>query len=271
MKALLNHEIIDLGDLRLSQENRGFSYGDGFFETISIINGVPRFLDKHLNRLHAAAEQLKFEALDILDFEKIIKGMEILQELNNMKQHAKLKLMMWRNSQGLYSPDRGKPDILMTLSPLEIPGLVIIDKVGISDDIVNFPSPFSRFKTMSAIKYVMAGIEKKEKNLDEIILLDWRGFISEALVSNIFWKKDNTYYTPPLSTGCIDGIMRAWLTEELKSRGYDVLEKLSKTSEFMDAESIFTTNALGIGHIRSIEKMNYIVDEISQEIIETIS
>ena len=51
MKAIFNGEILDWDEVRLFPQNRGFRYGDGFFETVAIINGVPRLLDRHLIRL----------------------------------------------------------------------------------------------------------------------------------------------------------------------------------------------------------------------------
>jgi len=124
---------------------------------------------------------------------------------------------------------------------------------------------------MNALKYVIAGIEKKERGLDEIIILDHQSHISEALSSNIFWKKDDSFYTPPLSTGCISGVMRQWIKKELSYNGFTVEEKLIDKGEFLRSDCIFTTNANGIGHIRSIEEYTFEIDSVSQKLIEHIS
>ena len=271
MKAIFNGEILDWGEIRLFPQNRGFRYGDGFFETIAIINGAPRFLDRHLTRLKEAAELLKFNVGSILSFDKILDEINTLQTTNHLQHDAKLKLIVWRNSEGLYTPADGNAHYLITIEDSIYNKINLIKNAGISDKIINYPSPVSRFKTMSALKYVIAGIEKNDRHLDEIIILDHRGFVSESLSSNLFWKKNEAYFTSPLSTGCIEGIMRNGLMNEMKRKGFFVEEKLVKTVEFLGSDNIFTTNALGISHIQSIGQKTFEIDLVFQEIIESIS
>lgn len=271
MKAILNNTIIDSEEVGLSQLNRGFRYGDGFFETIAIVNGAPRFLDRHISRLKNGAERLKLEVHDILKLNQIQKNIHALQTQNHLEQNAKLKIIIWRNTEGLYTPVNGNTHCLMTIERGEFTKLTLIQNAGISSDVINFRSPVSKFKTISAIKYVLAGIEKKEKNLDDIIILDHRAYVSETMSSNIFWRKKDTYYTSPLSTGCIEGIMRNWLMKSLKQRGFLMEEKLIKTKELLESDCIFTTNALGICHIQSIGRNKFEIDSVAQELIEEIS
>ena len=124
---------------------------------------------------------------------------------------------------------------------------------------------------MSAIKYVIAGIEKNDKKLDEIIILDSRGYVSETLSSNIFWKKNNKYYTSPISTGCVEGIMRNQLIDQLKHKGILVEEKLVAVSELLESDSIFTTNSMGIRHIKTMNQINFEMDTFPENTIEEIS
>jgi 4-amino-4-deoxychorismate lyase len=264
MKAILNNEILNWEELHLSPLNRGFRYGDGFFETIAIIKGIPRFLERHLNRLKKGAEILKLDVRGILDNDAILKNIHDIQTKNNLLGDAKLRLTIWRNSDGLYTPDDDKTHYLLTIESFDFSKNSFIKNVGISTKTINYLSPVSRFKTLSAIKYVIAGIEKKEKKLDEIILLDFQGHVSETMSSNLFWKIKNTYCTPPLSTGCIEGIMRNWLLHKLKQKGFLVEEKLVKTEEFLHSDSIFTTNATGLSHIQKIGRNIYEMDLASQ-------
>jgi len=271
MKAILNHKITDWDAIRLSPDNRAFKYGDGFFETISIVNGVPRLLKNHINRLRKGAALLKLDVHTMLNLGNIRKSIHALQETNDILGNAKLRLSIWRNTSGLYTPADGQAQMLMTIESLIIQKVSIIQNAGFSDIIINYPSPYSSFKTLSALKYVLAGIEKKNHHFDDIILFDYRGYVSETLNSNIFWKKNCTYFTPPLSTGCVAGIMRNWLMDELNMRGFPVEEKLALKDDILEAECIFTTNALGICHVKYIGERSFIMDPISQEIIEGIS
>lgn len=271
MKAILNNKIIDLKEVRLSQLNRGFKYGDGFFETIAIVNGEPRFLDRHILRLKNGGEKLRLELDELLRFDKIKNNIHDLQLQNDLHENAKVKLILWRDSGGIYTPLDGNANYLLTIEPRTFNRVSFIKQAGISINTINYLSQISKFKTISALKYVLAGIEKKERNLDEIIILDHNGHVSETLISNIFWKKKNDYFTPPLSTGCIEGIMRNWLMENLYQKGFFVEEKLANTTELFEADHIFTTNAIGISHIKRIDLETFEIDFVVQEIVESIS
>lgn len=271
MKAILNRKIIDLDQLTLYPGNRGFKYGDGLFETIAMPKGEPRLLDLHLGRLKEGAAYLELNVEKIIQQDQILDDIRQLQKLNNIAKDGIVRLSIWRNTEGKYTPVGGTTDSLLTIEKSAFDKVNIKSKANFSEKTVNYPSDFSRFKTMSALKYVVAGIEKKERNLDEIIILDHNGHISEALSSNIFWKKQNVYYTPPLSTGCISGVMRQWITKALKENGLLIEEKLIEKHEFLQSDCIFTSNAIGIGHIKTIEQFSFEIDHVSQDIIERIS
>lgn len=269
MKAIFNGEILDWEKIRLSPQNRGFKYGDGIFETIALINDVPWLLDRHLERLTNGAKILFLDTHKILDPKQIPSQVKQLQKANNIGPTAKLRLYLWRNSEGLYTPKTNDTAYLLTIEKMNAKRISILEKVGYSENAINYPSPYSQFKTLNALKYVIAGIEKINKGLDEIILKDYTGSISEALSSNLFWKKGDSYFTAPLTTGCIDGIMRNWLIKELKLRSYKVEEKLINSSELSLSDHIFTTNSLGIGHIQELSGNVFDVDPLVQEIIES--
>ena len=271
MKAIFNNKIMDWESIPLSPTNRGFKYGDGFFETIALINGEPRFLESHLKRLQKAAKVLSIHVPESLEFERIYKQIKNLQTTTGINKYGKIRIYLWRNTEGLYCPSGDKGDYIVAIDPHVFTTTASATRVEISEKTVNYPSETSRFKTMNAMKYVVAAIEKKERGLDEMVLLDYQGHISETLSSNIFWKTDLVYFTPPLSTGCIEGIMRNWLMNELKRQGFDVQEKLISKEDLLLADSIFTTNALGIRPIQAFGRSTFGIDHISMEIIHLIS
>ena len=271
MKALKDHEIVDIDGNSSFLNNRGFRYGDGLFETIAVINGKPRLLNDHLQRLKNGATILALDVDNKLDFDRVSNDMRILQKENEIAGNAIVRFYLWRNSEGRYTPIGRTASTLLTIEQTSFKKINSIHKAGFSEKTINFPSTTASLKTISALKYVIAGLEMREKNLDEIIILDYKGIVSEALSSNIFWKKGDTYYTPPLSAGCIDGIMRKWLISELKRGGYPFEEKLVDPSELIRAQHIFTTNATGVGHIEVIGDATFEIEPIVQKLIERIS
>ncbi len=271
MKVIFNANLLDWQDVPLTSQNRGFRYGDGFFESIAVINRTPRFLEHHLERLNKAAKILQLDIWQDLHIEKIRNEITALQNANVIGNYAKLKLIIWRDSDGLYSPESGHSHYLMTIDNWSYQKNNIIENAGFSSKVFNSYSMVSPFKTLSALKYVLAGIEKNNNHYDEIIILDQHGCISETMSSNIFWKIDNRYYTPPISSGCIDGIMRNQLIIMLQQEGFSVAEKLINKDVLLSSQNIFTTNAMGIRHIQEIEKQSFEIDLVVQKIIESIS
>jgi branched-subunit amino acid aminotransferase/4-amino-4-deoxychorismate lyase len=271
MKAILNQDIIDLENFKITYSNRGFRYGDGLFETIACINGKPRLLEAHLQRMKRGVKALKIDSSDYLLYTNITRQIEQLIDVNEISGSAIIRIHLWRDSNGLYSPNANTGSYLLTIHEANFEKRKVANNVGFAEDTFNYSSKWSAIKSMSAINYVMAGIEKKERQLDEIIILDHRGFVSEGLSSNAFWKKDNTYYTSSLSTGCIEGVMRKWFIASLKGTGHKVIEIEATKIDLLRASCVFTTNALGITHIQSIENSVFNIDENAQELIETIS
>jgi branched-subunit amino acid aminotransferase/4-amino-4-deoxychorismate lyase len=85
----------------------------------------------------------------------------------------------------------------------------------------------------------MASIWAKENNLDDALILNTNNEIIEASSSNIFWLKNGIWYTPPLSSGCVNGIGRALFMQE-----NPCLETTGTLSDLQSAEKCVLTNAL---------------------------
>jgi 4-amino-4-deoxychorismate lyase len=271
MIALYDGAVFDLNDSPFSCLNRAFRYGDGLFETIAVLNGEPRFLSNHLKRLRDGAIVLGLENTDIFNEALLTSNCLKLHENSSNPAYGILRLYLFRGGDGQYSPLSKSAHLLMTFESKPIPIAATAQKAGFSERVVNFPTITSRFKTISALQYVLAGMEKTERSLDEIIIRDYRGYISETLSANIFWKKDNNYYTPPIDTGCIEGIMRNWFIEKLRTERFPVSEVQIKSTELLTADALFTVNAIGLKHILSIEKHHFSIDPIATELIESIS
>ncbi len=270
MKAIFNDEILEFDDIKFSPEDRGFRYGDGLFETIAVVNGIPRLLNKHYQRIARGAELLGYD-LGELTFERLEEKCLELVKYNHLYPFGKIRLSLWRKGSGLYEPMDQDIYYLLVAQPVEYHHDNTLKKVDFSERVINYPTKISGFKTISALKYVLAGLEKKEKQLDEIIINDHHGFVSETLYSNLFIKTKGIYVTPPITGGCVDGIMRRWLIEQLRSRQKTIHERFFKEEELLKADSVFTTNAMGIKHVLKIRNIEFAKDNAVQKMILSIS
>lgn len=269
MKAIYNGELLDFKELRLSPTDRGFRYGDGIFETIAIVNNNPRLAEYHYSRITKAAEVFRFD-LGVFSFEQFARNCSEIINENDFKPHGKVRCSIWRDGEGLYAPFGKKINYLLTIHPVSRQKNIDLTNVDFSINVTNYPTKTSPFKTISALKYVIAGLEKKEKGLEEIILIDYNGFVSETLDSNIFIKKDGIYITPPIATGCIEGVMRNWLMKELRANQIRVEERLFIPNELLKADSVFTCNAMGIKNILKIDIATFDKEQRIPKILNSI-
>lgn len=120
----------------------------------------------------------------------------------------------------------------------------------------------------------MAGLFAQKNQLGDCIVLNAFGRISDSAIANIFIIEGNTIYTPPLTEGCVAGVMRRWLLEKFDFKKYQVVEKRLSVNDVLVAEEFFLTNA--ISHLRWVKKFrdknygNKKIKEIYSHILQTI-
>jgi branched-subunit amino acid aminotransferase/4-amino-4-deoxychorismate lyase len=251
MKAIFNSRITSLEKISLNPKNRAFCYGDGLFETF--VTGAKRInlVGLHSERLKRGCEVLNLDFQD-LNENKINQMIEDLALENNISGEIRSRLRLWRKPAGLYAPTSSGSEFLLEVAPNLTPALVMASGIDISETAKVHHSAISFAKTMSSIQYVMAGIEMKKLQLDDIILLNSSGYLAETHSSNLFWIKDDIIFTPALSTGCIAGVMREFFMSQ-----FTVKEVLASPSVLNFADSIFSTNASGIKYFTHYNAKTY--------------
>jgi branched-subunit amino acid aminotransferase/4-amino-4-deoxychorismate lyase len=223
--------------------NRAMSFGDGLFETLVWDGQNLRFFDKHLDRLLAGMSILGLDVSQI--------NPEELTFLLRRTFSGKKKRIRWTVSRaglGKYSPESEAADQILQITDFhKAPSIKY--KADISTKVQLFPTRWSSFKSLNSLPYVLANKERKERGLDEIIILDYRGYISEAGASNIFWVKDGVFYTPSLSCSCINGVSRSVILEYLAQNNLPHVEGEFKITELKAADSVFMSNCTGISYL----------------------
>lgn len=252
---LFNNELISSDQHGALLSNRGFLYGDGFFETLTIRQARVHFIKDHFQRAHKAMQTLSLEC-EIQTSTQLFARIQKLWEANGKPAYATVKWMVWRDSEGLYEPQSNQSHSLLELKPFR-EAIISKKKTGFAQDVSNRLSTYSGFKSLSSMHYVLAGLEKKRAGWDEIILLDQAGNISEALSSTLFWIDQHTLYTPSLDTGCIDGIIRKQLLSLCRQWNTTIKEIAEKGNRIPSSATVFTGNISGLSLIESIEKQTF--------------
>ena len=269
-----NGELLHADNKLLTIANRAFKYGDGLFESMRLMKGQLKFPDLHADRLQRGMKALKIDGYSQMDTWFLKDKVEQLAARNKIK-HGRLRLSVYRDSEGLYTPTQNKMGYCLELQPLDEPRYFLNDKGLIMDIFTELPKPInylSNIKTCNSLIYVMAGIFKSQNRLDDAFLLNQNGFLCEASSSNIFvWYKSHLY-TPALSEGCVEGVMRQIIITLAKEGNIPFTEAQINPDILYEADEVFLTNAvkgiqwvMGYGVKRYFNRLSKgLIDELNK-------
>jgi branched-subunit amino acid aminotransferase/4-amino-4-deoxychorismate lyase len=252
-----NGFLVEDSEKLFTSANRGFKYGDGFFETLRISNNNILFWDRHYERLVKTMEFLNFDvsAMDREFWETQIKKYFV----RNNFPDCRLRLTIYRDAGGFYTPDRNKAGFIIegyildkSIYEINEKGL----KLGLFCDVMKSRQPFSNLKTTNSLPYVLAGIFAEKSGFDDVAILNDADRVSESISSNIFIVEGDKIITPPLTEGCVEGVMRS-LIFDLMPPG-KVLEETIDVDRMKDADEIFLTNVIrGLQWVGSFSGRQY--------------
>lgn len=265
MQVVYQNQLIEESHVHLKLSNRGFLYGDGFFETLLYLNNQIPYLENHLERIVRALAAYELVQPPTFNLTFLTESIHQLCHKNNLDS-ARIKIIIWRNEGGFYSPESDEFEFIISCAPLQL-SPEVKEQVMVYPQNINVQSTTSEFKPLSASKYVAAGLFKRKHTLDDVIILGQKDALSEALYSNLFWIKDHQVFTPSIETGCVSGVMRSVI---LSSEKHTIKEVAYNQSELSLADAVFTSNALGIQHITQIDGVKYKKSDFVQHLIETL-
>lgn len=239
----LNGKILRKDEAVIKIDNSSYRYGDGLFETMKIVDGKI-FLEKyHFERLFHSIELLKFQLPEFFLKEKLIEEVLELCQGNDLRESARVRLSVSRGADE-------QLNYLIESSPLQLREENL--NIDVYPDARKSCDVFSNIKSANRLPYVMAEKFAKENQLDDCLVLNDYGRICDSTISNIFWIKNKKIFTPPLSEGCVAGVMRKFLIEKLRATSFELREKACDISDLQNADEIFLTNA--IRGIRTVKK-----------------
>lgn len=254
MNALLDGDILNTETAMILQ-NRGFRFGDGCFETMLVLNGVCPLLSQHKARLRKSLSALNLQWPEKLQLEEQLKHLG-----SPCAGWQRVRLWVWRTGAGLYTPEGTAARFMLAAEEGSSPRIHIKGKCLISEEVILAPSRWSFIKSISAQPYILAGLEKKEREADELILQNQRGEVAEACSANLFWKKRKRWYTPALESGCVAGVMRSWIMKQLLQKGEPVFEVLAPADELLKVDKLVGTNVTGLQPIQQLQDTQYDTD-----------
>lgn len=245
MMINFNGKILDESD-QLSN-NRGFLYGDAVFETLKIVNNKILFWEDHYFRLMSSMRIIRLDIPETYtpDFlkENIIK----IHQKKSLTGNSRVRITVFRYSSGKYRPESNTSSFIISSEELKESNYILNNgdyKVDLFKDFYLDNQLISSIKSNNKIINVVASIYSNENGLENCILLNKNKMVVEFINSNIFTVNQGKIYTPKLSSGCLNGVMRKNLINILRLNSFEVFEEDISTFDLTKSDEIFGTNII---------------------------
>ena len=257
-----NGNLVPSSDAGLSFFNRGFSYGDALFETVKAVGNKLLFWEDHYFRLMASMRLLRMEIPMTFTPEYFVdQCMQLIQAQGVNSPAWRLRLTVFRDSGGRYTPDRNRVAFVIGCEPLSqdrFSDEVTSYTVDLYKDHYVQAGMLSNLKTNNKILNVLGSIFAKENDLDNCILVNDNKEAVEALQSNLFLLFGQAIHTPPLTSGCLDGIIRKQIIRLSKDLNLTLIETPINPFDLQKADELWLSNSIqGIRAVTNYRRKTY--------------
>ncbi len=245
-----NEALVPVEKARWSPGQAGLICGWGLFTTARIMQGEAFAYERHWRRLEkdAALTRLPMPYTSA----KVRVHLQEVMRANKVQTGCARIYLVW-NSSGYWKSDEKFPDVDLVITTADLPHYPEEMRLTIREQGRHAASPLAGVKTISWLNSVWAAGEAQRAGFDEVVLLNERGEVSECTAANIFAVKNGKVLTPPLSSGCLEGVTRGVLLEIAADAGTSVAEQTLRTEDLYDADEVFVTstnrNVIGVKEI----------------------
>lgn len=236
----------------IDSTDRGLQYGDGLFETVSCLNGQPRWLPWHLERLQRGLTRLRiaFREVDALRSE--------IATLARAEERCLVKVIVTRGiaTRRGYAPSGAEmPTRIVSRHPwLASPHAAGEFRVGIAGVALGANAALAGLKHLNRLEQVLAQMECVERQLSEVLMLSATGKIISGSMTNVFLATERGLVTPDLSECGVDGVMRRVVLQTAAKSGLGVEIRPVPRQELDGVREAFVTNVrLGVQTVDSLD------------------
>lgn len=259
-------------------QNRGLLYGDAVFETIRYSQKHLHFFEDHYFRLMAAMRVFRMNIPMTFTPEFLEQEcLRVIEAQSEMAPAWRIRLTVYRNDGGAYLPKTRDVQYLVEAKPLQHDQYQAAAdyKVELFNDYYLQKSMLSNLKSNNKALQVIGSIFMEEQGFDNGILVNDEKEVVEFLNGNLFVVDDGKLRTPPISSGCLDGIMRKQVIRIAKKAGITCTEETISPFDLQRVQEVFMTNAVvGIQPITSYRRTTYensVAASLQQQLIKLVS
>ena len=245
-----NDRLVPIEQVRLSPGQAGLLSGWGLFTTMRIFQGEAFAYERHWRRLEKDAARIRLP----FPFDPAQVRRHLSELLNaNQVVEGTARIYMIYNRVGLWQSDEPMPQVDLILCTAGLPAHPEQARLGIAAHGRHAASPLAGVKVTSWLNNVWHLAEAQREGWSEVVLLNERGEVAECTTANIFCVKDGKVMTPPLSSGCLEGVTRSVLLEIAPRSGVPMIEQTLMPEDLYAAAEVFITSTnrslLGVSEI----------------------
>lgn len=272
----IDGNLIADNEASISVSNRGYAYGDAVFETLRVVNSKIMFWEDHYFRLMASMRIMRMEIPASFSPEFLEEEIQVLLANNELTDSpARVRFSVYRKQGGYYSPTTNEIGYVIATEALEDPFYLLNEQdyeVELFKDHFVNSGLLSTLKTNNRAINVLGSIYARENDYQNCLLLNEQKSVLEALNGNVFLVKGDQIKTPPLSDGCLKGILRGKLIDIIKKLpDYKLSEESISPFELQKADEMFITNVIvGIQPVTKYRKKEY-SNEVSKKLLSRLN
>jgi branched-chain amino acid aminotransferase len=245
-----NDSLLPIEKVRLSPGQAGLICGWGIFTTLRISRGEAFAYERHWRRLEKDAAIIRlpmpYTAAKVrVHLHEVIRANQVTEGC------ARVYLVY--NSVGFWQSAEERPPVHLIIYSSDLPAHREVIRLGLREHGRHAASALAGVKTISWLNNVWAVAEANKEGFDEVVMLNERGEAAECTSANIFAVKDGKILTPPLNSGCLEGVTRGILMEIAPDAGLPVVEQSLRPQDLYSAEEVFISstnrNLIDVGEI----------------------
>ncbi|MCF7957645.1 MAG: branched-chain-amino-acid transaminase [Phycisphaerae bacterium] len=244
LKIWLNDGLVDESEAKVSVFDHGLLYGDGVFEGIRVYGGKVFELKAHIDRLYMSAKAIRLPIPS--DPDELARNTQTTVEANNIQDgYIRMIVTRGKGSLGLNPLTCKTPQIIIIASCIQLYPLELYEnglRVISANTMRNHPLCVNpQIKSLNYLNNILAKLEALDRDMLEAIMYNHEGYVTEGTGDNIFVIRDGKIYTPPTSSGALEGITRNVVIKLARENGYEMFEQNLTRYDLYIADEIFLT------------------------------
>ncbi len=257
IKVWINGRLLHRDNAKISVFDSAVQGGDAVWEGIRVYNNKIFCFDQHLNRLIESAKSMDFSAVPSLT--DIRNAVFSTLEANGMRDDTHIRLTLTRGEKVTSGMNPELNQFGCTLIVLaEWKNAIFSGRtLRLATSSIRRNSPLfldSKIHHANLINNILAKIEANHAGVDDALMLDVNGFVSETNSTNIFMVKNGCVMTP-FAKACLPGITRGLIFDIGRKNNIPVLEKDISVTEMYNADEVFVTGTMGeLARVNEIDK-----------------